>query len=81
MFKLSYLNFYTSAFYVIFFFSFQVKPAEHKLVLQVFDENRLTRDDFLGMLELTLINLPKEQEGRIIPPKKYPLRPRRLVLV
>lgn len=39
----------------------------------------MTRDDFLGMLELTLINLPKEQEGRIIAPKKYPLRPRRLV--
>uniref|UniRef100_A0A1Y1KV88 HECT-type E3 ubiquitin transferase n=1 Tax=Photinus pyralis TaxID=7054 RepID=A0A1Y1KV88_PHOPY len=57
-------------------FIFRVKPAEHKLVLQVFDENRLTRDDFLGMVELTLINLPKEQEGRVIPPKKYILRPR-----
>ncbi|KAK5648934.1 hypothetical protein RI129_003826 [Pyrocoelia pectoralis] len=57
-------------------FIFRVKPAEHKLVLQVFDENRLTRDDFLGMVELTLINLPKEQEGRVIPSKKYILRPR-----
>ncbi|KAF5292290.1 hypothetical protein FQA39_LY03324 [Lamprigera yunnana] len=57
-------------------FIFRVKPTEHKLVLQVFDENRLTRDDFLGMVELTLINLPKEQEGRVIPPKKYILRPR-----
>ncbi|XP_031328083.1 E3 ubiquitin-protein ligase Nedd-4 isoform X1 [Photinus pyralis] len=28
------------------------------------------------MVELTLINLPKEQEGRVIPPKKYILRPR-----
>nr|CAD7455532.1 unnamed protein product [Timema tahoe] len=54
-----------------------VKPAEHKLVLQVFDENRLTRDDFLGMVELTLLNLPKEQEGRLIPAKQYILRPRR----
>lgn len=26
-----------------------MKPADHKLVLEVFDENRLTRDDFLGM--------------------------------
>lgn len=60
-------------------FVFRVKPAEHKLVLQVFDENRLTRDDFLGMVELTLINLPKEQEGRVIPPKQYLLRPRRSV--
>nr|CAD7569856.1 unnamed protein product [Timema californicum] len=58
-------------------FVFRVKPAEHKLVLQVFDENRLTRDDFLGMVELTLLNLPKEQEGRLIPAKQYILRPRR----
>lgn len=57
----------------------QVKPAEHKLVFQVFDENRLTRDDFLGMVELTLVNLPTEQEGRTIAPQSYPLRPRRSV--
>ncbi|KAJ8925495.1 hypothetical protein NQ315_009333 [Exocentrus adspersus] len=57
-------------------FIFRVKPAEQKLVLQVFDENRLTRDDFLGMVELSLINLPKEQEGRVILPSKYLLRPR-----
>ncbi|XP_014468259.1 PREDICTED: E3 ubiquitin-protein ligase Nedd-4 isoform X1 [Dinoponera quadriceps] len=57
-------------------FIFRVKPVEHKLVLQVFDENRLTRDDFLGMVELTLINLPKEQEGRVIPGRFYVLRPR-----
>lgn len=57
-------------------FIFRVKPVEHKLVLQVFDENRLTRDDFLGMVELTLINLPKEQEGRAIPARNYVLRPR-----
>jgi E3 ubiquitin-protein ligase NEDD4 len=57
-----------------------VKPAEHKLVLQVFDENRLTRDDFLGMVELTLLNLPREQEGRTILPKQYILRPRRLIM-
>ncbi|XP_047116849.1 E3 ubiquitin-protein ligase Nedd-4 isoform X5 [Schistocerca piceifrons] len=57
-------------------FVFRVKPAEHKLVLQVFDENRLTRDDFLGMVEVNLLNLPKEQEGRTIPPKQYTLLPR-----
>lgn len=60
-------------------FIFRVKPNEHKLVFQVFDENRFTRDDFLGMVELTLINLPKEQEGRNIAPKVYQLRPRRSV--
>ncbi|XP_037901469.1 E3 ubiquitin-protein ligase Nedd-4 isoform X7 [Glossina fuscipes] len=57
-------------------FIFRVKPSEHKLVFQVFDENRLTRDDFLGMVELTLVNLPTEQEGRAIGPQTYPLRPR-----
>lgn len=56
-----------------------MKPNEHKLVFQVFDENRFTRDDFLGMVELTLINLPKEQDGRMIAPKVYQLRPRRSV--
>ncbi|TMW53549.1 hypothetical protein DOY81_001313 [Sarcophaga bullata] len=60
-------------------FLFRVKPSEHKLVFQVFDENRLTRDDFLGMVELTLVNLPTEQEGRVIAPQSYPLRPRRSV--
>ncbi|EDX10867.1 GD14715 [Drosophila simulans] len=56
-----------------------VKPSEHKLVFQVFDENRLTRDDFLGMVELTLVNLPTEQEGRTIGEQSYTLRPRRSV--
>lgn len=60
-------------------FVFRVKPTEHKLVFQVFDENRLTRDDFLGLVEVALINLPKEQDNRAIPPKSYPLRPRRSV--
>ncbi|ETN61114.1 E3 ubiquitin-protein ligase nedd-4 [Anopheles darlingi] len=58
-------------------FVFHVKPNEHKLVLQVFDENRLTRDGFMGMVELTLINLPREQDGRTIAPKTYPLRAKR----
>lgn len=60
-------------------FVIRVKPAEHKLVFQVFDENRLTRDDFLGMVELNLLNIPKEHEGREISPKSYQLRPRRSV--
>ncbi|XP_058824783.1 E3 ubiquitin-protein ligase Nedd-4-like isoform X2 [Topomyia yanbarensis] len=59
-------------------FTFRVKPNEHKLVFQVYDENRLTRDGFLGMVELTLINLPREQEGRTIPVKNYPLRPKKV---
>ncbi|CAL4162583.1 unnamed protein product, partial [Meganyctiphanes norvegica] len=57
-------------------FIFRVKPAEHKLVLEVFDENRLTRDDFLGMVELTLLNQQRETEGRQIPHRHYRLQPR-----
>lgn len=63
----------------IFLILYQVKPSEHKLVFQVFDENRLTRDDFLGMVELTLNNLPTEQEDTTISPQTYSLRPRRSV--
>ena len=37
---------------------------------------RLTRDDFLGMVELPLGNLPRESENRNIPNKYYMLRPR-----
>ena len=57
-------------------FIFRVKPNDHKLVLEVFDENRLTRDDFLGMVELPLTGMPREVEGRVVPHKYYILRPR-----
>jgi E3 ubiquitin-protein ligase NEDD4 len=57
-------------------FIFRVKPTDHKLVLEVFDENRLTRDDFLGMVELPLTSMPREAEGRTVPNKFYILRPR-----
>ncbi|XP_076304902.1 E3 ubiquitin-protein ligase Nedd-4-like [Tachypleus tridentatus] len=57
-------------------FIFRVKRTQHKLVLEVFDENRLTRDDFLGMVELPLLNIPSEKPGRNIPFKYYILRPR-----
>ena len=60
-------------------FVFRVKPAEHRLVLEVYDENRLTRDDFLGRIELPLSTLPSQREGRIIAEKNYVLRPRRYV--
>jgi len=57
-------------------FLFRVKPTEHKLVLEVFDENRLTRDDFLGRVDLPLASLPREAEGRSINNKYYILQPR-----
>ncbi|XP_052891587.1 E3 ubiquitin-protein ligase Nedd-4 isoform X2 [Anopheles moucheti] len=58
-------------------FVFRVKPNEHKLVFQVYDENRLTRDGFMGLVELTLINLPHETDGRTITPQRYTLRAKR----
>ena len=40
---------------------FRVLPEKHKLIFEVFDENRLTRDDFLGMVELPITNnIPKD---------------------
>ncbi|XP_026320394.1 E3 ubiquitin-protein ligase NEDD4 isoform X5 [Hyposmocoma kahamanoa] len=61
-------------------FVFKVKPQEHKLLIQVFDENRLTRDDFLGMVEIPLSTVPSESAASARPPVvKYPLRPRRSV--
>lgn len=48
--------------------------------MEVFDENRLTRDDFLGMVELPLIGIPREHADVNIPRNKYYiLRPRRQV--
>ena len=52
-------------------------PNKHKLVLEVFDENRLTRDDFLGLVELPLGSIPNETEGRVIPHKYYILKQRK----
>ncbi|XP_053614987.1 E3 ubiquitin-protein ligase Nedd-4 isoform X2 [Plodia interpunctella] len=58
-------------------FVFRVKPQEHKLLIQVFDENRLTRDDFLGMVEVPLSAVASESAAQARPPAaKYPLRPR-----
>ncbi|CAB3244315.1 unnamed protein product [Arctia plantaginis] len=61
-------------------FVFRVKPQEHKLLIQVFDENRLTRDDFLGMVEIPLATMMTESAASPRPNVvKYPLRPRRSV--
>ena len=50
-------------------FMFRVKPNDHKLVLEVFDENRLTRDDFLGRLGPALLRsltyLMSLSQGRV----------------
>jgi len=61
-------------------FLIRLKPGEHKLIMEVFDENRLTRDDFLGRVELDRLGtsgiVPRESAGRPIPNKSYNLQPR-----
>lgn len=57
-------------------FVFKVNPSDQKLKIEVFDENRLTRDDFLGLVELPLYNIPTEKPERNISHKYYILRPR-----
>ncbi|XP_028812142.1 E3 ubiquitin-protein ligase NEDD4-like isoform X2 [Denticeps clupeoides] len=41
-------------------FYFRVHPRKHRLLLEVFDENRLTRDDFLGQVDVPLHQIPTE---------------------
>ncbi|XP_061737738.1 E3 ubiquitin-protein ligase NEDD4-like isoform X3 [Nerophis ophidion] len=41
-------------------FYFRVHPTKHRLLLEVFDENRLTRDDFLGQVDVPLNQIPTE---------------------
>lgn len=58
-------------------FVFRVKPHEHKLVLIVYDENRITRDDFLGLREINLAtvqHLSPSNEGT----QSFQLKPRSL---
>ncbi|XP_068954206.1 E3 ubiquitin-protein ligase NEDD4 isoform X1 [Petaurus breviceps papuanus] len=39
---------------------FRVHPHHHWLLFEVFDENRLTRDNFLGQVDVPLYQLPTE---------------------
>lgn len=41
-------------------FYFRVDPGKHRLLFEVFDENRLTRDDFLGQVDVPLNQIPTE---------------------
>ncbi|KAJ8338972.1 hypothetical protein SKAU_G00357580 [Synaphobranchus kaupii] len=59
-------------------FYFRVYPQTHRLLLEVFDENRLTRDDFLGQVDVPLNHLPTEDPTMERPYtfKDFLLRPR-----
>ncbi|XP_066540780.1 E3 ubiquitin-protein ligase NEDD4 isoform X2 [Hoplias malabaricus] len=59
-------------------FFFRVHPRKHRLLLEVFDENRLTRDDFLGQVDVPLHQIPTEAPGSERPYtfKEFLLHPR-----
>lgn len=58
-------------------FLIRVNPNKHHLVLEVYDENRLTRDDFLGLVELPLANIWTEPSQKLSGfTRYYILRPR-----
>lgn len=59
-------------------FFFRVNPRDNKLLFEVFDSNRVTRDDFLGMVEIPLnhTTIQTETEGHALLQKSYILRPR-----
>lgn len=54
----------------------RVVPDKHHLALEVYDENKVTRDDFLGLVELPLANIPSEKTHKTISHRYYILRPR-----
>ena len=57
---------------------FRVIPDRHKIVLEVFNKNRLTGDNSLGMVELPISEMPTEVEGIVVSGshKNYILRTR-----
>ncbi|XP_060560176.1 E3 ubiquitin-protein ligase NEDD4-like isoform X2 [Ruditapes philippinarum] len=59
-------------------FLFRVDPTKNVLLFEVFDSNRLTRDDFLGLVEIPLnhTTIVTERPGRDVACKDYILRPR-----
>ncbi|XP_050400244.1 E3 ubiquitin-protein ligase NEDD4 isoform X2 [Patella vulgata] len=59
-------------------FIFRVNPLDNKVIFEVFDSNRVTRDDFLGLVEIDLRHtyILTELAGRDISTKSFVLRPR-----
>lgn len=57
-------------------FFFRVNQSVNRLLFEVFDENRITRDDFLGEVELRLFSLPTEGPNVTIHAGYHMLKPR-----
>lgn len=62
-------------------FYFRVNPDHNRLLFELFDENRITRDDFLGLVSFNLpqtdIRVEGQGEHSRNAAKNYPLRQRR----
>ncbi|VDN02159.1 unnamed protein product [Thelazia callipaeda] len=58
-------------------FIFRVVRKDCNLVIQVFDEKRITRDNFLGMVDINLhqVHIPYEQVGISVSEASYILNP------
>ncbi|CAH8554166.1 unnamed protein product [Schistosoma turkestanicum] len=59
-------------------FIFRVNPSENRLVFELYDENRITRDDFLGMVTVFLpyLEIGTEGSNSRLMAKSFLLRPR-----
>ncbi|KAL5964640.1 E3 ubiquitin-protein ligase NEDD4-like, partial [Taenia solium] len=62
-------------------FYFRVNPESNRLLVEIFDENRITRDDFLGLVSISLpqTEIPVEEREDLsrTNAKPYVLKPRR----
>ncbi|CAF3984078.1 unnamed protein product [Rotaria magnacalcarata] len=55
-------------------FIFRVDPTKHRLVFEIYDQNRLTKDEFLGMFFVELnLNIPYESAEQAMLTREYPL--------
>lgn len=59
-------------------FKLRVNTQVHKLLFEIFDENRITRDDFLGETEIPLSQVPDENADPLSITKNYILHRRSL---
>ncbi|XP_033108884.1 E3 ubiquitin-protein ligase NEDD4-like isoform X3 [Anneissia japonica] len=57
-------------------FTFTVNPRNNRLLFEVFDENKVTRDDFLGQVQIPLYTVQPQNANTWNNHKDYILRPR-----
>ncbi|VEL31409.1 unnamed protein product [Protopolystoma xenopodis] len=54
-------------------FIFRVNPIENRIVFELYDENRITRDDFLGIVSINLshLDIGVEEQGNVLLEKRF----------